>query len=462
MNTAQIIESADDLPMMLFEMGWQLLVILLLVCANGFFVAAEFAIVKIRASQLKPMLKSGDWRVPMALRAVNNLDACLSATQLGITLASLGLGWLGEPFLAQWLLPVFEWLGVTSQRAQHSLSFGVAFTIISFLHIVLGELAPKSLAIQRPRGVSLWIAAPLLVFYYIFFPFIYVLNGTANMFLRWAGLEPASESEHAFSADELEYVLSHSRHIHPGDALINKIMVRSLRLRDVTAQQIMLSRAKVVALWADKDIDENLKIAQKSGHSRFPVCQESLDNVLGMVLIKEWLWQIQALGEKCSFQPLVRPVLTFFQQTPLPTMMELFRSSRRHLAVVIDANEAMLGIVTFEDVLEEIVGEIRDELDIERGPIFDQTENSIVVDASLPLRELRAETGWNFEYQPRENVGAWVTRVAGRPIQREESIRLGEYEITALQTHASGLRRVRITRLSAEELKALQTGEQVA
>ena len=121
MNTAQIIESADDLPMMLFEMGWQLLVILLLVCANGFFVAAEFAIVKIRASQLKPMLKSGDWRVPMALRAVNNLDACLSATQLGITLASLGLGWLGEPFLAQWLLPVFEWLGVTSQRAQHSL-----------------------------------------------------------------------------------------------------------------------------------------------------------------------------------------------------------------------------------------------------------------------------------------------------------------------------------------------------
>jgi CBS domain containing-hemolysin-like protein len=448
--------------MMLFELGWQLLVILLLVCANGFFVAAEFAIVKIRASQLKPLLKTGDWRVPMALRAVNNLDACLSATQLGITLASLGLGWLGEPFLAQWLVPLFEWLGVTSHRAQHSLSFGVAFTIISFLHIVLGELAPKSLAIQRPRGVSLWIAAPLLVFYYIFFPFIYVLNGTANMFLRWAGLEPASESEHAFSPDELEYVFSHSRHVHPGDALINKIMVRSLRLRDVTAQQVMLSRTKVVALWADKSIDENLKIAQKSGHSRFPVCQESLDNVLGMVLIKEWLWQIQALGEKCSFQPLVRPVLTFFQQTPLPTMMELFRSSRRHLAVIIDANEAMLGIVTFEDVLEEIVGEIRDELDIERGPIFEQTENSIVVDASLPLRELRAETGWNFEYQPRENVGAWVTRLAGRTLQREESIRLGEYEITALQTHASGLRRVRITRSSAEELKALQAGEKAA
>jgi CBS domain containing-hemolysin-like protein len=158
--------------MMLFELGWQLLVILLLVCANGFFVAAEFAIVKIRGSQLKPLLKTGDWRVPMALRAVNNLDACLSATQLGITLASLGLGWIGEPFLAHWLVPVFEFLGVSSERTQHSLSFAAAFTCISFLHIVLGELAPKSLAIQRPRGVSLWVAAPLLVFYYIFFPFI--------------------------------------------------------------------------------------------------------------------------------------------------------------------------------------------------------------------------------------------------------------------------------------------------
>ena len=266
----------------------------------------------------------------------------------------------------------------------------------------------------------------MLIFYFIFYPFIYILNGTANMFLRWAGLQPASESEHAFSADELEYVLSHSRHIHPGDALINKIMVRSLRLRDVTAQQVMLPRTKVVALWADKSVEENLKIAQKSGHSRFPVCQESLDNMLGMILIKEWLWQIQALGEQSSFQPLIRPVLTFFQQTPLPTMLELFRSSRRHLAVIIDTNEAMLGIVTFEDVLEEIVGEIRDELDIERGPIFDQTDSSIIVDASLPMRELRAETGWNFEYQPREVVGAWLSRKVGRSLQRNESVRFGE------------------------------------
>ncbi|MFZ4681111.1 MAG: hemolysin family protein [Terrimicrobiaceae bacterium] len=442
--------------MNLFDLGWQFLVILLLVAANGFFVAAEFAIVKIRASQLKPLLKTGDWRVPMALRAVNNLDACLSATQLGITLASLGLGWLGEPFLAHWLEPLLKDWGVDSERLRHSITFGIAFSTITFLHIVFGELAPKSLAIQRARSVSLWVAAPLIGFYYLFFPFIYVLNGTANMFLRWGGLQPASEGDHVFSADELEYVLSHSRHVHRGDALINKIMVRSLRLRDVAAQQVMLPRDQVVALWADKSVEENLKIAQGSGHSRYPVCEGTLDNVLGMVLVKEWLWQIQALGEKASFQPLIRPVLTFTQRTPLPTMIELFRSSRSHLAVVLGPDEAMAGIITFEDALEEIVGEIRDELDIEKGPIFEHTENSIVVDASLSMRELRAETGWNFEFPVKEDVERWILRNLGNCPRQNEEARIGEYLVTSLHTHAAGLRRARITRLSPEELQTLE------
>lgn len=431
--------------MMIFDLGWQLLVILLLVCANGFFVAAEFAIVKIRASQLKPLLKTGDWRVKMALRAVNHLDACLSATQLGITLSSLGLGWLGEPFLAKWLEPLFAEWGL-APAAQHSLSFGIAFSVITFLHIVFGELAPKSMAIQRPKAVSLWVAAPLMLFYYVFFPFIYVLNGTANMFLRWAGLPPATEGDHGFSSDELEYVLSHSRHVHTSDALINKIMVRSLRLRDVTAQQVMLPRDKIAALWTDRPLKENLAIAQSSGHSRFPVCQGTLDTVVGMVLVKEWLWQIQALGSDATFQPLIRPILTFTVRTPLPTMLELFRSSRSHLAVVFDAEENTAGIITFEDVLEEIVGEIRDELDIEKGPIYEQTENSIVVDAKLAMRELRAETGWDLDFQPRETVEKWVIRIAERVPGRGEEITHTEFRIQVLQNHAGGLRRVRITR----------------
>lgn len=445
---------------MMLELGWQLLVIFLLVLANGFFVAAEFAIVKIRASQLKPLLKSGDWRVPMALRAVNNLDACLSATQLGITLASLGLGWLGEPFLAHWIDPLLKSWGIESAGLRHSITFGIAFSTITFLHIVFGELAPKSLAIQKPKGVSLWVSAPLLFFYYLFFPFIYVLNGTANFFLRLAGLEPASESEHTFSQEELEYVLSRARHTHRSDALINKIMVRSLRLRDVVAQQVMIPRDTVIALWSDRSMAENLRIAQSSGHSRYPVCEGSLDNVLGMVLVKEWLWQAQALGPDASFQPLIRPVLTFLLKTPLPSMIELFRSSRSHLAVVLDDNGSLAGIVTLEDTLEEIVGEIRDELDIEKGPIFEHTENSILIDAALSVRELRAETGWNFEFQPRETVDRWVQRHAGLIPAQGENVRIGELLVTTAQRHAHGLRRVRITRLSPEELEALERADE--
>lgn len=445
---------------MLFELGWQLLVLLLLVFANGFFVAAEFAIVKIRASQLKLLLKTGDWRVNIAIRAVENLDACLSATQLGITLASLGLGWLGEPFIADWLNPLFENWGIVSEKLRASLSMGVAFTIITFFHIVFGELAPKSLAIQRPRGVSLWVSGPLMVFYYLFFPFIYVLNGTANLFLRMVGLRAASESEHVIPPDELEYLLSHSRHVHRSDSLINKIMLRSLRLRDVTAQQVMLHRDNVVALWMDQSVEENLRIAQSTGHSRYPVCEKSLDNVRGMVLVKEWLWQVQALGDETSFQPLIRPVLTFFQKTPLPSMIELFRSSRSHLAVVLDDHDTMVGIVSLEDALEEIVGEIRDEFDIEKGPIFEHTEHSIVVDASLPMRELRAETSWNFEFQARETVERWILRQAPGPHKANSEIRLGEFVIIPLQTHVSGIRRARITRMTPEELETIEAEEQ--
>jgi CBS domain containing-hemolysin-like protein len=444
---------------MLFELGWQLLVIFLLVFANGFFVAAEFSIVKIRASQLTLLLKTGDWRVGIALRAVNNLDACLSATQLGITLASLGLGWLGEPFIAHWLIPLFEYWGITSEKLRGSLSLGIAFSLITFLHIVFGELAPKSLAIQRPRGVSLWVSGPLMVFYYLFFPFIFVLNGTANLFLRMVGLRSASESEHVIPPDELEYLLSHSRHDHRSDSLINKIMLRSLRLRDVTAQQVMLHRDKVVALWMDKDVEENLHIAQSTGHSRYPVCEKSLDNVRGMVLVKEWLWQVQALGDETSFQPLIRPVLTFFQKTPLPSMIELFRSSRSHLAVVLDDHDTMIGIVTFEDALEEIVGEIRDEFDIEKGPIFDHTEHSILVDATMPMRELRAETSWNFEFQPRETIEGWIKRQVPGPHKANEEFRIGEFLIVPLLVHVAGIRRARITRLTPEEFEAIEEKE---
>ena len=428
---------------------FEILLVFGLVAANGFFVAAEFALVKVRASQLQPLKKAGGWRVKFALQATEHLDAVLSATQLGITLASLGLGWIGEPVIGHRIAPLLDHFGITDPGAIKSISFAVAFALITFFHIVLGELAPKSIAIQRPKAVSLNAAAPLIVFYRIFFPFIWMLNGAANLILRWCGLEPAGEGEHAFSSEELEYVFSQARHAHPGDALINRIMVRSLRLRSVTAQQAMRPRDQIVALWLDKPLAENLRIAQTAGFSRFPVCSASLDEIKGIVLVREWLWQTLALGHDASFEPLIRPALTFTLKTPIHTMIELFRTSRNHLAVVLDHDQKTAGIVSFEDVLEEIVGDIRDEFDLGRGPVFEHTETAIVVSGLFTMRELQAETGWAFEWQPRETVAAWAERLRGHALRRGETFNVGDYRITATEVSTERPRRIRVERLPA-------------
>ena len=432
----------------LFGFSLEILGILAIVAANGFFVATEFALVKVRASQLRPLASKGrpGWRVRMALWANGHLGAMLSASQLGVTLASLGLGWIGEPILAHRLAPYLARLSVTEPATVSSISFVAAFTVITFVHIVFGELGPKALAIQKARKVSLWGAAPLVVFYYCFYPFIWLLNATANVLLRAIGLQAAGEGDQTISAEELEYVFSHARHSHPGDALINKLMVQSLRVRQTTAQQIMRPRDQVVALWLDRPLAENLRIAQTNGHSRYPVCSGSLDRVVGLLLIREWLWQIHALGPEAPFEPLLRPALAFDLATPIHTMIERFRTARSHLAVVLDEKKALIGLVTFEDVLEEIVGDIRDETDIESGPVYERSAHAITVSGALTMRELQAETGWPLEWTPRETVATWTHRHFGHVPKRDDKITVGEYRMHVTEANAERARRVKIER----------------
>ena len=430
----------------------EVLAILALVAANGFFVAAEFALVKVRASQLRPLAKKGKqgWRLRMALKATQHLDAVLSASQLGITLTSLGLGWGGEPCVGHRLEPLLAGWGITDPTVVHSISFMVAFGLITFLHIVFGEQAPKMVAIQHAKPVTLWVSAPLMVFYYIFYPVIWLLNNTANHIIGWFGVEAGGEGGEGFSAEELEYVFSHARHAHPGDALINKLMVQSLRARRTQAQHIMRPRDQVVALWSDRPVAENLRIAQTSGHSRFPVCSGSLDKVEGLLLVREWLWQISVLGPDTPFEPLVREVVEFELTTPLHTLIERFRHSRSHLAVVLDDKKALAGLITFEDVLEEIVGDIRDEFDIESGPIFERSAHAITVSGSLTMRELQAETGWPLEWTPRETVATWLHRHIGRVPKRDEKFTVGEFRMTVLEANAERCRRVKIERATGD------------
>ncbi len=264
-------------------------VIIFLVAANAFFVATEFAFVKIPGSQLKSMQVKGkkDWRLGLAIRVTTHLDRYLSATQLGITLTSLGLGFVGEPVVALWLEKPIAHLDAATGvlAAVHlsrdavvvTISYLIAFAGITFFHIVLGELAPKFFAIQRPRTVVMWAGAPLVLFYHVCYPFIWLLNRTANRLLIWMGIPPTKEFDHGFNQEELQYVLMNSRHVHPTDELVNKIMLKAIRLKDTTAEQVMLPRDQVVVLWRDLPLTENMTVAQKSGYSRLPLCGETRD-----------------------------------------------------------------------------------------------------------------------------------------------------------------------------------------
>jgi CBS domain containing-hemolysin-like protein len=428
-------------------------VILLLIAANAFFVATEFAFVKIRESQLKSMRVKGkkDWRLGLALRVTKHLDRYLSATQLGITLTSLGLGWVGEPVVARWIEgPLAVW-GIVSTTAVKSIAYGLAFAGITFIDIVFGELVPKYFAIRRPGMVVMWFGAPLILFYNAAYPFIWLLNRTANRLLMWMGIPPTKEFDHGFNQEELQYVLMNSRHVHPSDDLVNKIMLKALRLKETTAEQVMLPREQVVVLWRDKPLADNMAVAQKSGYSRLPFCGDTQDQVLGVIHVKELLWQYQALGAQTNLTAIVRPILTFLAKTRLPAMLELFRKSRNHLALVLDADEKMLGLVSFEDVLEELVGDIRDEFDIEKGPFFERSKEAVLVDTDLPLRDLASETGWPLPTQTTETVEKWALRHWGHLPHPGDQLEIDGFQLIATEVTLRRIRRLRVVRKPAPQ-----------
>jgi CBS domain containing-hemolysin-like protein len=429
--------------------------IAVLIAANAFFVATEFAFVKIRSSQLKTMRVPGKKNLPLglAIRVSNHLDRYLSATQFGITLTSLGLGWIGEPFVAKWIVGPLGDIGIHGTEAVATISLTLAFAAITFLHIVLGELVPKYFAIQRPRTVVLWVAAPLFIFYHVGYPFIWLLNRTANRLLLWMGIPPAKEFDHGFNQEELKHVLMNSRHVHPSDEFVNKIMLKALRLKETTAEQVMIPREEVIVLWRDKPLAENLATAQKSGYSRLPYCGDSMDQVLGVIHVKEMLWQYQALGDQMDLRSIARSILTFMAKTKLPAMLELFRRSRNHMALVLNADEEWLGLVSFEDVLEELVGDIRDEFDIEKGPFFERSKNAVLVDADLPLRDLVTETGWPLAAETNETVEKWALRQwGGRVPHTGAQLEVGAFQITATEVGTRRIRRLRLVHRPAPVL----------
>ena len=428
----------------------KLAVILFLVLLNGFFVAAEFAIVKVRGSQLGALDETGEKRAGFARHVVAHLDAYLSATQLGITLASLGLGWVGEPFLARMIEPIFVLLGLGSTTVIHAFSFTLAFGLITFLHIVLGELAPKSLAIRKSLATTLWVARPLGIFYVIFKPAIWFLNGTANWILKHAfRLEPVGEHELAHSEEELRLILDQSEKSDEVSELGRDLLVNALDLRQRVVRDIMTPRGEVVFLDLEESFEENVKKALESRHTRFPLCRGHLDNAAGLIHIKELMPMMR--DPQPDLLRIKRELIPVPEMMSLEKLLTLFLTKHAHLAIVVDEYGGTVGMVTLENVLEEIVGDIQDEFDTEKAEFRKINENEFSVDGSLGLYELSDLAGLELESADVSTIGGYVTHLLGHLPKQGEQVRIENYLVTISQTDGRRVGQLHFRKLDSSE-----------
>jgi CBS domain containing-hemolysin-like protein len=390
-----------------------LLLAFVLVLLNGFFTAAEFAMVKMRASRLETLARRGNLFAKSARHVALHIDAYLSLTQLGITVASLGLGWIGEPAVASLLRPILEEVGLDSPTAVHSLSFGVAFLSITFVHIVLGELAPKMLAIQRTEAIALWVALPLRILRVLFFPVLWLLNTSSNAILSLLGLGASVREELVHSEEELRIILAESARMGAVSGPKRRLLENVFSYSGKTAKDVMLPRAEIAYLSLARTWSENLQIVRTKHHTRYPLCTLGLDHVVGMVHIKDIFESIDTIKSSEDLLAKKRDILFVPESCPTEDLQRQFQQKRMHMAVVVDEYGGTAGLVTLEDLLEELVGEIHDEFDRE-GPKIQKTPEGQVLDGLLQVTEVNAKLGLGLEDSDARTVGGYVTEELGR------------------------------------------------
>jgi CBS domain containing-hemolysin-like protein len=425
----------------------KLAVIALLVVLNGFFVACEFAIIKVRASQLDALVDEGNARAKFVKFIRGHLDAYLSATQLGVTLASLALGWLGEEFLVQILQPFFALLHIYSRAFVTSVSIALAFVGITFLHIVFGELAPKYTAIANPLTVSLRLVRPLGVFYFLFKPVIWLLHKSSNFLLqRMLRFRPVPLTELAHSEEELRLILQQSEKSKEVSPLERNLLINALDLRDRVVRDIMTPRGDVIYLDLEDDFETNVKKALDSRHTRFPLCRENLDNTVGLVHIKELVPMMR--DPQPNLLRIKRELIPVPEMMSLEKLLNLFLTRHAHLAVVVDEFGGTVGMVTLENVLEELVGDIQDEFDADKEEFRKINENEFVADGALGLYELRDAAGLELDSADVSTIGGYVTHLLGHLPKQGEQVKIDNYCVTVSQADSRRVRQLHFRKTS--------------
>src|SRR5213595_2859605 len=432
-------------PLMLLIV--KLMTVMALVLLNGFFVAAEFALVKIRTSHLKTMAASGSKRAGLLRTIKDNLNAYLSACQVGITMASLGLGWLGEPFLGRMLQPFFALAGIESPAVIKSISFALAFSAITFLHIVVGEQAPKILAIRKAMPSALFVSAPLRWFYVIFKPAIGFLNAASNWVLRrLVRVEPIAAGELAHSEEELRLIVSESVKSAEVTPLGRELVFNVLDLRDRVVRDIMTPRGEIVYFNLEDGFEANVKKAIESRHTRFPLCRENLDNTIGLIHIKELLPLMRA--EHPDLLKIKRDLMPVPEMMPLEKLLKLFLSKHAHLALLAAEFGCTVGTVAMENVLEELVGDIQDEFDFEKEEFRKISANEFTVDGALGLYELNDLAKLELESVDVSTVGGYVTHLLGHLPKTGEQVKIDNYLVTVSQADSRRVKQLHFKKLS--------------
>ena len=425
----------------------EILVVLGLVLMNGFFVAAEFALVKVRDTQLDMLVVKGERRAKVARSIIGNLNSYLSATQLGITMASLGLGWAGQPVFLALLSPLLAHLDVQSEAARRSIAFAIGFSALTFLHISAGELAPKWMAIQNALPISLKVARPLRFFYLASYPFNWLLNRAARWLLRQAGIEMLGEAKRGHSEEELRLLVASSLKYTDGASLERTIVLNALDLRRRLAREVMRPRPEIVFLDTDASMAQCLDMAEKTRYSRFPLCEGGdLDKTLGVVHIKDLYAMRLRARSGAELFPAARKLIYVPETAHLEKLLKLLLDRKLHLAIVVDEYGGTVGMVTLENILEELVGQIQDEFDQEKPLLTRTTDGNWELFGALPLHELEDLVKVPLQHEGITTVSGWVTQRLGGFAKPGDVLSVGAYELRVEAMEGMRVARLKLTK----------------
>lgn len=434
---------------MLFDIFLTLFLVLL----NGFFVAAEFAIVKVRASQVELKAKTGNQTAKIAKNILNNLDAYLSATQLGITLASLGLGWIGESVVTKVILSVIALFGLTiTPELAHQIALPTAFVLITILHIVFGELAPKSIAIQRPVTTTFAVAIALNVFYIVFRPFIWALNGLANFLLKKIGISPIHGHE-VHTSEELQLLLDQGKESGALDSSEHELIKNVFDFNDRTVKKIMIPRTSIVAVDAEIPYDEFIQFVINEGYTRLPVYKNSIDDIIGYIHAKDLLMK-ELKDQNIKLSDLIRPVYFIPESKRIADLLSEMKNKKNpNIAIVLDEFGGTAGLVTMEDIIEELVGEIQDEHDEEKPKVVKVGDNEYLIDAHSTISDVNEFLPIALpEDDDYDSVAGLMNVIFDKIPEVGETIEFNNYKITVTAKKKNNVEAVKMVVLSKDDV----------